>query len=199
MTAISIRRLLPRESGPIRSTRRQADSFWSRLLTAGILLFGTVAIAHAANTLEKADFATLPGNKAQITLTMSGPASTPLSFTIDNPARIALDFPETTSKLAERNQKIGIGVADSMTVVEAKGRTRVVVNLAQMVPYEAHADGNKVIVTIQNSGSELSEAEMSTKIVLEEKNKELVSFASENAKLEAFGQLIEIGRGGHFR
>jgi len=159
MIAISTRRLLTRESGSIRSTRRQAGTIWNRLLTAGILLFGTVASAHAANTLQSAEFASLPGNKAQITLTMSGPASTPLSFTIDNPARIALDFPDTTSKLADRNQKIGIGVADSMTVVEAKGRTRAVINLTEMVPYEAHADGNKVIVTIQNAGGELSEAE----------------------------------------
>lgn len=129
------------------------------LLAAGLLLLGTSASAYAANTLQKVDFTGLPGNKAQITLTMSAPAATPLSFTIDNPARIALDFPETTSKLTDRNQKIGIGMADSMTVVEAKGRTRVVVNLTEMVPYEAHADGNKVILTVQNAGRDVSEAE----------------------------------------
>ena len=48
----------------------------------------------AGNTIKAVDFANLPGNKAQITLTLSNPASSPLSFTIDNPARIALDFPD---------------------------------------------------------------------------------------------------------
>jgi type IV pilus assembly protein PilQ len=156
MIATLSRRLLTCESGQI---HRQVCTFWNKLLTAGILMFGTMAGAHAANSLQNAEFVSLPGNKAQITLTLSSPATTPLTFTIDNPARIALDFPETTSGLVERSQNIGIGMAESMTVVEAKGRTRVVVNLTEMVPYEAHADGNKVVLTVQNAGRDLSEAE----------------------------------------
>jgi len=115
--------------------------------------------AAASNTLQTVDFASLPGNKAQITLTLSSTAPTPLSFTIDNPARIALDFPDTLNGLKERSQAIGIGMAESMTVVEAQGRTRVVVNLVDMVPYEAHAEGNKVVLTVQSAGSEQSVAE----------------------------------------
>jgi type IV pilus assembly protein PilQ len=49
-------------------------------------------------------------------------------------------------------------MAESITAVEAQGRTRVVVNLVDMVPYEAHADGNKVILLVQNAGGEQSEA-----------------------------------------
>ncbi len=154
------RRLQTRESSLIQSTRRQAGKLCRNLLTAGLLLLGGIVTAHAAgNTLQDVEFTSLAGNKVQITLTMSQPASVPLSFTIDNPARIALDFPETSNGLAERTQNIGIGMADSMTVVEAKGRTRVVINLTDMVPYEAHADGNKVVLTIQSAGRELSEAE----------------------------------------
>lgn len=159
MIASLSRRLLTCESGQIHRSRRQAGTFWNKLLTAGILLFGTMTSAHAANSLQNVEFVSLPGNKAQITLTLSSPAAAPLTFTIDNPARIALDFPETTSSLAERSQDIGIGMAESMTVVEAKGRTRVVINLSEMVPYEAHADGNKIVLTVQNAGRELSEAE----------------------------------------
>jgi type IV pilus assembly protein PilQ len=136
---------------------------WRGLLTAGALFVGTMVSAQAAdpaagNTLQSVDFNGLAGNKAQITLTLSKPAPAPLSFTIDNPARIALDFPETQNGLQQRSQKIGIGMAESLTVVEAKGRTRVVVNLVEMVPYEAHADGNKIILTVQSSGNQLSEA-----------------------------------------
>ncbi|MEZ5542290.1 MAG: type IV pilus secretin PilQ [Pseudomonadota bacterium] len=129
-------------------------------MAAACLVLGGISAVHAAgNTLQSVDFASLPGNKAQITLNMSQPAATPLSFTIDNPARIALDFADTANGLASRTQNVGIGMVDSMTVVEAKGRTRVVVNLIDMVPYEAHADGNKVVLTVQNAGRELSEAE----------------------------------------
>jgi type IV pilus assembly protein PilQ len=132
------------------------------LLICSTLVIGGLSPAMAAttgNTLKAVDFAALPGNKAQITLTLSNPAPAPLSFTIDNPARIALDFPDTGNGLTERSQPIGIGMAESMTVVEAQGRTRVVVNLIDMVPYEAHAEGNKIILTLQSAGSEQSAAQ----------------------------------------
>jgi type IV pilus assembly protein PilQ len=160
MTGNISRRLPASETSLMQVCKCQGRMLWRNLLTAACLIFGGILAAHAAgNTLQAVEYSSLPGNKAQITLTMSQPATTPLSFTIDNPARIALDFPDTANSLANRSQNIGIGMADSMTVVEAKGRTRVVVNLVDMVPYEAHADGNKVVLTIQNAGSELSEAE----------------------------------------
>jgi type IV pilus assembly protein PilQ len=139
------------------STMMRYLLFCSSLFIGG--LSAALAATNAGNTLQAVDFAALPGNKAQITLTLSNSAPTPLSFTIDNPARIALDFPDTNNALAERSQAIGIGMAESMTVVEAQGRTRVVVNLVDMVPYEAHAEGNKVIVTVQSAGSEQSAAQ----------------------------------------
>ncbi len=131
---------------------------WMAYLTACALLLAsglaTVQGADSAtgNTLKAIDFAGLPGNKAQITLTLSNPASAPLSFTIDNPARIALDLPSTSSGLAQRTHSIGIGMAESVTAIEAQGRTRVIVNLVEMVPYETRAEGNQVIVTLQGSG-----------------------------------------------
>ena len=131
------------------------------LVTGTLLLAGGSVIARAAettNTLQAIDFAGLPGNKTQITLTLSNPAPAPLSFTIDNPARIALDFPGTSNALQQRSQAIGIGMAESLTAIEAQGRTRVVVNLTEMVPYEAHAEGNKVVLTLQGSGKEQTAA-----------------------------------------
>jgi len=133
------------------------------ILAAGYLFTASTVPAGAAepvtgNTLQAVDFAELPGGKTQITLTMSKPAPAPLSFTIDNPARIALDFPNTSNGLEQRSQTIGIGMAESLTAVEAQNRTRVVVNLVDMVPYEAHADGNQVILVVQNAGSQQSEA-----------------------------------------
>ena len=99
------------------------------VLAAGCLFAGSILPASAAdnvagNSLQSVDFAELPGNKAQITLTLSKPAPAPLSFTIDNPARIALDFADTSNNLDKRSQNIGIGMAESITAVEAQGRTR---------------------------------------------------------------------------
>ena len=146
-----------------KSFRQNGRRACHNLFAATCLLLGSTVAAQAAdtasgNTLQSVDVAGLPGNKAQIILTLSNPAPAPLSFTIDNPARIALDFPNTSNGLAQRSQDIGIGMAESLTAVEAQGRTRVVVNLVDMVPYEAHAEGNKIILTVQNAGSRMSEA-----------------------------------------
>jgi type IV pilus assembly protein PilQ len=143
--------------------RLASSNLKALLMTGALLLGGGLSAIHAAeaetdNALKAVEFSSLPGNKAQIVLTLEKPANTPLSFTIDNPARIALDFPGTKNMLGQRNQEIGIGMAQSLTSVEAQGRTRVVVNLTEMVPYEAHAEGNQVILTLQGGGVQQSVA-----------------------------------------
>jgi type IV pilus assembly protein PilQ len=106
------------------------------------------ADAQPLNALENINYAGLPGNQVQITMEFTGPAANPASFTIDNPARIAFDLPATKSDLKKRSQPIGIGPAKSITAVEVKGRTRVVLNLFEMVPYETRADGNRLVVVL---------------------------------------------------
>ncbi len=112
-----------------------------------ITLFGLTA-AEAKNALESMSFSTLPGEQVQIALQFTGPPSDPLAFTIDNPARIALDFPDTNNRLQQRSQNIGVGVARSVNTAQAKGRTRVVVNLAKLVGYQTAVNGNELIVTL---------------------------------------------------
>ena len=115
------------------------------LLAAGSL-FGNVAFAAS---LDDVSYSALPGERARITLTMSEPlAAEPLSFTIDNPARLAIDLPGATLNLADRSQRIGIGMADSLNAVEAAGRTRVVINLARSVSYDMAVEGSNVILTL---------------------------------------------------
>lgn len=111
------------------------------------LLLSSFTAQAAANTLEGLSFASLPGDRVQIKLSMSGPAVNPLSFTIDNPARIALDFADTSSKLPKA-QTIGVGIARSINAIEAKGRTRVVLNLVKLVDYQTSISGNDLVITL---------------------------------------------------
>ncbi|MEO5702635.1 MAG: type IV pilus secretin PilQ [Gammaproteobacteria bacterium] len=125
--------------------------------TAIIFLSGAVVAADPATTaqgvtLEDISASSLPGNRVQIKLVMSGPAAQPLSFTIDNPARIALDFPSTSVSLPKNNQAVGLGMVTSVNAVEAKGRARVVLNLIQLVPYETRIEGNNVYLTLDGAG-----------------------------------------------
>lgn len=121
----------------------------------GIALLATAALAvqhvHAAgNALLDISHTTLAGNKQQLALTLSGPAGDPKAFTIDNPARIALDLPDTENRLDDRNLRVSAGLLQNVTTVEAGGRTRVVINLASMTPYSTAVRGNQLFVTLES-------------------------------------------------
>ncbi|HUO79413.1 MAG TPA: type IV pilus secretin PilQ [Steroidobacteraceae bacterium] len=101
-----------------------------------------------ANRLEAVDVTTLPGQQVQLKLRTSGPAPVPLSFTIDKPARISLDLPGVSLALTQRRIDVKSGNVDSIVAGEASGRTRLVLNMDSLVPYDTRVDGNTIIVTV---------------------------------------------------
>jgi type IV pilus assembly protein PilQ len=122
-----------------------------RRIGIGALLFAGMtlqALAQSTNRLEGITFTTGAGNKVELTLRLSDNAPTPLTFTVDNPARIALDLPDTTVAMASRRVDVKQGVVDTVNVAEAGGRTRVVLNVDNLVPYETRVNGNTIVVSI---------------------------------------------------
>ena len=119
---------------------------------------GFSSVVQAA-TLDDISYSVLPGERVQLKIELSEPMQgEPMSFTIDNPARIALDFPNTTLGAVTKNQSIDVGVATSVSVVEAAGRTRVVLNLVRSVAYEIDVQGSSVTVTLGGVDSSSSMA-----------------------------------------
>jgi type IV pilus assembly protein PilQ len=98
--------------------------------------------------LDAIDVQTLSGQQVQLKLHLSGPAPEPLPFTIDKPARIAFDLPNTTLALTTRRFDVRSGGVDTVLAAEANGRTRVVVNVDSLMPYTTKVDGNTIIVTL---------------------------------------------------
>lgn len=128
------------------------------------LIAGAQSIqAQQANQLEDISFNTLPGNRLQIALRLAEPPSNePLSFTINKPARIALDLLGTSNALPQRTVPIGLGLARSITTAEAKGKTRVVLNLAQLVPYNTQINGSTIFLTLENESGGAKSATQKT-------------------------------------
>ena len=119
-------------------------------LTMLTVLFLTSTFTSAAS-LDDVNFASMSGERVQIKLILSEALSAdPLNFTTDNPARIVIDLPKTTINLIERTRTIGLGMANSLNVVEAGGRVRVVVNLTRSVPYNIDVEGNVIILNLDN-------------------------------------------------
>jgi type IV pilus assembly protein PilQ len=106
--------------------------------------------------LQSIDVQTLSGQQVQLKLHMSGPAPEPLPFTIDKPARIAFDLPNTTLALASRRFDVRSGGVDTVLAAEANGRARLVVNVDSLMPYTTKVDGNDIIVTLgQQPGADV--------------------------------------------
>ncbi len=134
-------------------SRILATAAW--LMIAGVL--GTVpsqpARAQDGPKLEAVDVQPLPGQQVQITLRLSGPAPQPLSFTIDNPARISFDLPGTTLALPSRRIDVHTSGVDTILAAETKDRTRLVMNLDKLVPYDTRVDGNNIVVSLGGSNN----------------------------------------------
>ena len=118
----------------------------------GVVLLWAFLSDALANQLQDISFSALPGNRVEIVLTTSDPVGEPLSFTTDNPARIAIDLANTTSALAQKVTPVAIGMARSITAIEAGDRTRVVINLLEQVAHEIRAEGNRLIVSVGAGG-----------------------------------------------
>ncbi|QAY90301.1 type IV pilus secretin PilQ [Pseudomonas sp. ACM7] len=113
-------------------------SLWIALLSPMVL---------AAN-LKALDVAALPGDRVELKLSFDGPPPPPHGYTTESPARIALDLPGVVSQLKSKNRDLGGGNARSATVVEAKDRTRLIINLTQLTPYNARVEGNTLFVVV---------------------------------------------------
>ena len=117
------------------------------LIFACILFFSEAAMAEVS--LNDISYSALPGDKVQLSMEFSEALQEePVNFTIDNPARIAIDLPNVTLNLEEKSLSIGIGMTHSVAAVEAAGRTRVVVNLVRSTSYDISLQGNLVLVTL---------------------------------------------------
>jgi type IV pilus assembly protein PilQ len=123
------------------------------MIGAAALAFAALTLrVHAAEPLklESIDVQTLSNQQVQLKLHLNGPAPEPLPFTIDRPARIAFDLPNTTLALASRRIDVRSGGVDTVLAAEANGRTRLVVNVESLIPYSTQVDGNTILVTLGN-------------------------------------------------
>ena len=121
----------------------------SSLVRAGFAL-ATVLASSAlfAAELQSIDVGALPGDGVELKLQFDEPVASPRGYTTEQPARIALDLPGVVNKLGVKNKEIAVGAAKSLTIVEAKDRTRLIINLSDPKPYSARTEGNAVFIVV---------------------------------------------------
>ena len=118
-----------------------------RLAVSTFLLLAST-ISSAAVLMQDIEFSTLPGDKIEIRMTFDGAPPVPTGYTIEQPARLALDLSAVTSGLESKYHTLGSGNARSVTVVEAGDRTRVIVSMTELVAYSTRVEGNELFVLV---------------------------------------------------
>ena len=112
-------------SGPVR--RGNALSWASQcvaLSTALVVLSLTSFVARAQDgtlRLEAIDVQPLAGQQVELRLQLSGTAPEPMTFTIDDPARISLDLPNTSIGLDSGRRDVNVGPLTTILTAEANG------------------------------------------------------------------------------
>ncbi len=123
---------------------------------AALLVLATVLPGHVAaqgSTLQNVDVSSMPGNQVRLGFRVDGSIPGYDSFTISDPARIVVDFPEVRNGISQRYRRIGVGMLESMTVSEAQDRTRATIKLSRMVPYNLEQQGDTVYLTLDAGGA----------------------------------------------
>ena len=136
------------EGAPM-STKNSA----ARAALAACLLCLAAFPAFASNTLKGVTHSAAASGRVDITFEFAEPIGAVNAFTTDDPPRIAIDFPETANGLAERRLAVGEGAASAVSVVEAGGRTRAVVDLVRTAGYTTRSEGNRLILTLEAGAS----------------------------------------------
>ena len=118
-----------------------------------LLTFVAASFAEAAKVeIKDVEFSSLPNDLFEIRLSFDGAPPEPKGYTIEKPARIALDLLDVSSGLSKKNHKLNFANARSVTVLEAKNRTRVIISLDRLDQYSTRIEGNNLYVLVGGTG-----------------------------------------------
>ncbi len=127
----------------------------SQLILASMLIWSATTFAEDAVTDPNSilSITASPAVAGKVVLKVglkNALANQPAAFTINTPPRIAFDFPNTGNGLGKSSQEFGEGDLRGVNVVQAGGRTRLVVNLNQMLSYDTQIEGNNLLINLQS-------------------------------------------------
>ncbi|SDK57304.1 type IV pilus secretin PilQ [Microbulbifer yueqingensis] len=118
-----------------------------KALLLGLAVF-PLALQAQTNQLNDIQFSELPGSRLQLRLSFSDTPPEPTGYTIEEPARIVMDFAGVESALPQKKYSLGVGAARSAVIVSSDDRTRLIVNLDELPVYTSERQGNQVVMEI---------------------------------------------------
>ena len=125
-----------------------ANRLWQRFSLAALLSLATL-VAHAQSAIEAVS-GSLQSGVEVVKIDFSQPLNAvPTGFSIQSPARIALDFPGISNAMGRSTVEVNQGNLRTVNVVQVGDRTRVVLNLKQSTPYKAQLQGKSLLIVLE--------------------------------------------------
>ncbi len=133
-----------------------------------------------ASTLDDIRFSVLPGERFEVRMSFSEAPAEPASYTIEQPARVVLDFPGVENGLAQKKFPLSFDNAKSAMVLAAGDRTRLILNLNELTSYQSRLEGSEFVVEVGSAqaGDYLEAASTLVGTVSTEKQKEAVAITN---------------------
>ena len=127
---------------------------WLRGASATVAMSLLANVLQASPIVQDIEFSSRPGSKFEVRVEFNEAPPEIKAYAIEKPARIALDFPGTTSALEQKRYSLPYGNATKAMVLESGDRTRLVVNLVKLVPYETRIEGNNLYLVVGQEGND---------------------------------------------
>src|SRR3954452_12749951 len=123
---------------------------WRALVTAAAVAVGLWSTAVQAAPAVENVTGSLQGGTEVVRIDFSEPlTSVPSGFTIQSPARIALDIPGASNAMGRSAVDVNMGNVRSVNVVQAADRARLVLNLKVPTNYRTQLDGKSLFVILE--------------------------------------------------
>jgi type IV pilus assembly protein PilQ len=132
------------------------------------------AAAQAQNSIQSVT-GSVQGGSEIIRIDLAEPLTAiPNGFTIQSPARIALDFPGVSNAMGRTAVDMNVGNLRSANVVQAGDRTRVVLNLKAPSTYKADIQGKSLVITLDPSSSASASPAAPAQVFAESRNRDVL-------------------------
>ena len=120
--------------------------FWGFMVVAGSMPL----LARAENSIQSVS-GSLQGGSEVIRIELAEPlTNVPTGFSIQAPARIALDFEGVSNSMGRSAIEINLGNMRSANVIQAGERTRIVLNLKTPAAYKAELQGKSLLIILDS-------------------------------------------------
>ena len=119
--------------------------------------------ATGGNAVEKVEASGISGQTLVKVTFRNVLTAVPASFTVSSPPRVAFDFMETENSSGGSIQQVSLSDLQSVNVVQAGTRTRLVLNLNRASRYSARIEGKVLDISLGGAPDEISTVQSTEK------------------------------------